>query len=177
MDPAISTVTQEDERDLVDVLLDAHVRGRLLLESALRMLESETDELIVIDVASAVHRFLTFTNPQHELDEEQMIFPALRAAGHPADVEPALAHMVEAHMVFDARRDELARRWEQVVKDPGCLRKERDDLFSATERLAHALEHHRHHEDVDIFPLIRKYVPAETQARIVAVLSRRDARP
>lgn len=176
MEPASATVTRK-EPDLVDVLLDAHVRGRVLLESALRMLESNADELVVVDVASTVHRYLTLTNPQHELDEEQMIFPALRAAGHPEEVEPALAHMVEAHMVFDARRDDLARRWEHVVKEPSCLRTERDDLFSATERLAHALERHRQHEDVDIFPLIRKYVPAETQARILAVLSRREARP
>jgi len=168
----------EAEQDLVAVLLDAHVRARAVLESGLRMLESETtDQLIVIDVAATVHRFLTFTNPQHELDEEQMIFPALRAAGHPEEVEPALAHIVEAHMVFDTRRDELAKRWERVTQEPGCLRKERDDLFTATEKLAHALDLHRRHEDADIFPLIRKYVPAETQARILAVLSRREARP
>jgi hemerythrin-like domain-containing protein len=179
-DRAMTTTGEQPraERDLVEVLLDAHVRGHALLASALGMLQSDTDELIAADIAASVHRFLTFTNPQHELDEEQMIFPALRAAGC-NEVRPALAQLVEAHMVFDARREELAKKWERVTREPACLHDEheRAELFEATQRLAEALERHRQHEDLEILPLIRKYVAAETQARILAVLSRREARP
>jgi iron-sulfur cluster repair protein YtfE (RIC family) len=167
---------QRTEQDLVGVLLDVHARGREILASAMHVLEAETGGEVAARVAATVHRFLTFTNPQHELDEEQMIFPALRAAGRPEEVAPALAHMVEAHVVFDARREELARRWDRVARDPACLRDERSELLAMTEKLGSALEQHRQHEDLVIFPLIRKLVPAETQARILAVLSRREAR-
>jgi iron-sulfur cluster repair protein YtfE (RIC family) len=173
------TATADDQRreeDLVGVLLDAHARGHGILESAVHMLETEVDDEVAAHVAATVHRFLTFTNPQHELDEEQMIFPALRAAGRQEEVAPALAHLVEAHMVFDARRDELAGRWERVARNPGCLRDDRSELLAMTEKLARALEQHRQHEDLVVFPLIRKYVPVATQARILAVLSRREAR-
>lgn len=164
------------QADLVDVLLDAHERSREILASAVRMLEMEMNDDVAAHIAAMVHRFLTFTNPQHELDEEQMIFPALRVAGPPDEVTPALADMVEAHVVFDARREEVARLWERVAREPSCLRHDRARLLAMTEKLARALERHRRHENLAILPLIRKYVPAETQARILAVLSRRESR-
>lgn len=170
----------DDERaepDLVGALLAAHAHARCVLESAVHMLEAtETEDDVAAQGAATVQRFLTFTNPQHELDEEQMIFPALRAAGPEELVGPVLANMVEAHVVFDARRQELAVRWERVTRNPACLREERAELLAMTQKLAAALDRHRQHEDLAIFPLIRRYVPAETQARILAVLSRREAR-
>lgn len=175
----MTAATLEDMRtepDLVDVLLAAHADSREIFASAVRMLEMEMDVDVAAHVATKVHRFLTFTNPQHELDEEQMIFPALRVAGPAEEVEPALANMVEAHVVFDARREELACLWERVARDPACLHDGRAKLLAMTEKLARALDRHRRHEDEEIFPLIRKYVPAETQARILAVLSRRESR-
>lgn len=166
------------EQDLVAALLGAHARARELLEAAVHVLEEpETDEEIAADIASTMHRFLTFTNPQHELDEEQMIFPALRATGRQEEVAPALEHMVEAHEIFDTQREHLATRWEEVARNRACLRDERAALLAMTETLAHALDQHRQHEDRAIFPLIRKYLPPETQSRILAVLSRREARP
>jgi len=169
--------SERAEPDLVGALLAAHARAKRVLDSAVRMLvKAETAGDAAADVAASVHRFLTFVNPQHELDEEQMIFPALRAAGPAEEVNLALAHMVEAHVVFDVQREALAVRWERVARDPGCLSVERAELLAMTEKLARALHRHREHEDVAIFPLIRKYVPVETQARILAVLSRREAR-
>jgi hemerythrin-like domain-containing protein len=173
-----TTGNDRAEQDLVAALLGAHARARELFDTAVHVLEApETDDEIAADIAATMHRFLTFTNPQHELDEEQMIFAALRAAGRQEEVAPALEHMVEAHQIFDVEREQLATRWQEVARDPACLRDERPTLLGMTETLADALAQHRQHEERRIFPLIRKYVPPETQSRILAVLSRREARP
>lgn len=173
------STTVDSERtpqDLVGALLDAHDRGRQILDSALRMLNADTDDDVAARVAATVHRFLTLTNMQHELDEEQLVFPALRASGPHDEVDAELTQVVDTHVVIDERRDELAARWERVARGPACLRSERAELLAATERLASGLERHQQHEERAIFPLVRKYVPAQTQAKILAVMSRRDAR-
>ncbi len=179
------TTTANDQRieqDLVAVLLDAHARGREILDTALQMLRSaDAEDDVAARIAANVHRFLTFTNLQHEMDEEQLVFPALRAnalraSGPHDEVDAALTQVIDTHVLFDARRDELAARWERVARAPACLRGERAELLAATGKLASALARHQRHEELAIFPLVQKYVPAETQAKILAVMSRREAR-
>jgi iron-sulfur cluster repair protein YtfE (RIC family) len=164
--------SERTQPDLVAALLDAHDRGRAILDSALRMLRAHGED--DARIAATVHRFLTFGSLQHELDEEQLVFPALRASGPQDEVEAALAHLVHDHVAFDARRDALAARWERVAQGAACPPGERSELLAATEKLASGLERHRQREELAIFPLVRTYIPAQTQAQILAVMSRRE---
>jgi hypothetical protein len=116
---------------------------------------------------------LTFTQPLHELDEEQRLLPALRAYGPSAEVAAALDYVVDEHIEFDALRDALALRWAHVADDPAALAPLRRDLAEMTQRLAHAVDRHAEHEELVVFPLVRRHVPPEVLARIASVMLRR----
>lgn len=162
------------EQDLVSVLLDAHACGRRILDAARRVLEEGATDDLVTRVATMVHSFVTLANPLHELDEEQRVFPALRAYGPKDEVDAALTYVVDEHIAFDDLRDRLAMRWAHVAETPACLGPLREDLLQMTEQLIHSLGRHAEHEELVIFPLVRKYVPVEVQAKILAVISNRE---
>lgn len=165
------------EQDLVSVLLDAHARGRAILADALRLLSDGSDDAVTARVATAVQRFVTLTNPRHELEEEQLVFPALRAYGPKDEVEAALRYVVDEHISFDELREKLALRWGHVADAPACLGPLRDQLSMMTKLLARVLGRHAEHEELVIFPLVRKYVPMSVQIKTLAVMSQRQVVP
>jgi hemerythrin-like domain-containing protein len=162
-----------EEGDVVAVLLDAHACGRRILAASLRTLVDENGEAFVVQVAGAIHRFVTFTSPLHELDEEQIVLPALRAYGPREEVELALEALVEEHVAFDALREGLARHWERLREAPSGLGALREDLLRITEQFARMHDRHAEHEERVIFPLVRRYVPREKQEQMLAVMMTR----
>ena len=162
------------EQDLVSVLVEAHACGRRILDAAQRVLEEDTADDLVMRVATAVHRFVTIADPLHELDEEQLVFPALRAHGPKDEVDAALKYVVDEHIAFDGLRDRLAVRWAEVANSRACLGPLREDLLKMTEQLIESLGRHTAREEHVIFPLVRKYVPVEVQAKMLAVISNRE---
>jgi iron-sulfur cluster repair protein YtfE (RIC family) len=172
----MTTATSEErtQHELGAVLLDAHSRGRAILESAVRRLREGASDDAAAGVAAPIHRFVTFINPLHELDEERMVVPALRAHGPKEEVDAALAHVVDEHVAFDALRDKLGVLWKRVMDAPASVHSQREELLVLTEDFARAHDRHMAHEEHVIFPLVQKYVPSDVQARILAVLSRRD---
>jgi hemerythrin-like domain-containing protein len=155
-----------DERaDAVSVLLDDHAYGRWVLAEAARVLKTGGSDDDVAQVAASLHRFLTFTQPRHELDEEQRVFPALRAYGPKDEVDAALDAAFEAHTAFDALREKLARRWARVEAAPASLRALRGELLPLTEEFERALRRHADHEELVIYPLVRRLVPKRALAR------------
>ena len=162
------------ERDVVSVLVEAHAYGRRILDAAVCILKEGTADDVVMRAATTVHRFLTIANPLHELDEEQMVFPALRAHGPKDKVDAALKYVVDEHIAFDDLRDKLAERWARVADTRACPGPLREDLLKMTEKLVQSLGRHTEHEELFIFPLVRKYVPVEVQAKMLAVISSRE---
>jgi hemerythrin-like domain-containing protein len=167
----VDRVIEED--DVVSVLLDAHACGRRILAASLRTLADENGEPFVVQFAGAIHRFVTFTSPLHELDEEQIVLPALRAYGPREEVETALSGVVEEHVAFDALRENLARHWERLREAPSGLGPLREDLLRITEQFVRMHDRHAEHEELVIFPLVRRYVPREKQEQMLAVMMTR----
>ena len=64
-----------------------------------------------------------------------------------------------------------------MAHGPACLGLLRPELLAMTDRFAGALHRHQEHEELVVFPLVRKHVPGEIQTRILAVMSRREAGP
>jgi iron-sulfur cluster repair protein YtfE (RIC family) len=159
-------------RDAVTLLLDDHVFARRLLADAVRVAREGAEDAKVARIGRAVHRFVTFTHPQHELDEEQRVFPALRAYGPKAEVDAALDDVVEEHIELDALRDRLALRWAHVADAPASLGPLRAELQELTEKLARAIGRHAEHEELVVYPLVRKYVPPAVLLRIARVMPR-----
>jgi hemerythrin-like domain-containing protein len=162
------------EPDLVSVLLDEHARARAVLAEALRLLSEGAEDDVTRRIATAVERFVTFTSPAHELDEEQNVFPALRAYGPKDEVNAALTELVDEHISFDELREKLALRWGHVADAPACLNVLQPELSTMTKRFARVLSQQAEHEELVIFPLVRKYVPLAVQVKTLAAMLRRE---
>jgi|CXWL01.1.fsa_nt_gi hemerythrin-like domain-containing protein len=172
MEASCAPVTAD--ADVVAVLLETHACGRRIVDAALRILEDGAADERVVPVAGTMHRFLAFTSPLHELDEEQTVFPALRACAPEREaVETALRHVIDEHMGFDELRETLARHWDEVERFPTRLEPLREDLLRMTEQFARMLERHAEREERLLFPLVRKYVPGDVQAQMLAVMRSR----
>jgi hemerythrin-like domain-containing protein len=167
-------MVDEPTGDVVAALLDAHARGREILQTGLNLLREGGDEETVARVAAALFHFVTFVSPLHEFNEEELVFPALRAYGPNDVVTAALTYVVGDHIDFDALREKLALRWGHVVEAPAELSPLRVDLLTLTEQFAHALDRHAEHEELVIFPLVRRHVPPETQAKMLVVMAQRE---
>lgn len=98
----------------------------------------------------------------------------MRAHGPKSEVDAALAYIVEEHMAHEGLREKLRLRWQHVADAPAAMAPLREELLSMTEQFAHVLNRHAQHEELVIFPLVRKHVPSDVRAAMVAVLSSRE---
>ena len=168
------TSVSPTEEDVVSLLLKTHDAGRSVLRAALRVLREGGEDEVIRYVAAAAVRFLTLVSLRHELDEEQIVIPALRAHGPRSEVEAALAYIFDDHMVHEGLREKLRLRWQHVADAAAALGPLREELLSMTEEFAHVLERHARHEELAVFPLVRKYVSPGVRAAMMAVLASRE---
>jgi iron-sulfur cluster repair protein YtfE (RIC family) len=162
------------EEDVASLLLKTHDAGRSVLSAALRILREGGEDEVIRYVAATVVRFMSLVSLRHELDEEQIVIPALRAHGPRSEVEAALAYIFDDHLVHEGLREQLRLRWQRVADAAAELGPVREELLSMTEQFAHVLERHARHEELVVFPLVRKYVSLGVRAAMMAVLASRE---
>jgi hemerythrin-like domain-containing protein len=164
---------QRNSGDLVDMLVDCHVRIRTFSALAVAVSErADTPVVEVADVCTRVERYFADALPLHVRDEEESVLPRLR--GRSPAVDAALARMHEQH---EMHVDLLGRL---LVSSAALRARPGDpDARSALHAVAHPLqsvfEPHLQAEEEIIFPAIRTLLSAEDQQAIIGELRARRA--
>lgn len=122
------------------------------------------------EAAAAVLRYFTQAAPHHHADEEQDLFPRLRAhrgePGCPAELDDWLARLAREHEGLGAAWGELAPRLERIAAGnaPAEL---------AAKVLVERYRAHYRFEDAQLLPLARRLLTARELAEIGAAMRRR----
>lgn len=157
--------------DLVDMLLECHVRIRTFAGLAVAVAErTDTPPLEVSAACLRVERYFAEALPLHVRDEEESVLPRLR--GRSPTVDAALESMHdqhELHVDLVARVLAASAALRSSPRDPAA----RASLLGVARPLRAVLEPHLVAEEEIIFPALRSLVPAPDQAAIVRELRAR----
>ncbi|HLV21337.1 MAG TPA: hemerythrin domain-containing protein [Polyangiaceae bacterium] len=160
-----------EAQDLVGLLLECHERIRRFTSIAQRVAERrDLPDPEVIDACERVDRYFRQALPLHVEDEEQSLLPRIR--GVQADLDRALATLQAQHASQEPLIEALLAALTSVRTAPGDAGA-RDALASIAGRLAEEFEAHLKLEETVVFPYVRRDLPAEAQAQIVAELRAR----
>lgn len=154
------------QADAVDLLLECHGRIRAFLAMATRLGEATAESAEAIsDAAVQVHRYFTLALPLHARDEEDSILPRLR--GRDPVVTLQLEAMVREHQEHERPLGRLIEACAEIGADPGRHPRLAGIVLQAAAELErHFLDHLAREEEV-IFPAVRRFLDAATDAVIV----------
>jgi hemerythrin-like domain-containing protein len=130
------------------------------------------------DLEASLKYFATAA-PRHTADEEESLFPRLRASGDPAAAEAlaSVARLEREHSEAERRHDavdRLLRRW----MAEGCLAAEAEaELITHVEALQATYRDHIAVEDCELFPAAARLLSAGQLADIGAEMAARRGLP
>ncbi|MBI4514804.1 MAG: hemerythrin domain-containing protein [Deltaproteobacteria bacterium] len=167
-----------DFNDPLGVLSDCHRRVEHFLQLLLTVTQQAQGGELAPDQRAALEaglRYFAEAAPKHTSDEEDSLFPRLRACRHP-EVRAALA-VVEslhadhlraepAHQVVD----ELGRRWLADGRLPADSVR---TLSETLRQLAATYQRHIAIEDTELFPLARRALDTAAVAELGQEMARR----
>lgn len=156
---------------LVDLLLECHGRIRNFVQLAKHVGQRrDVTASEVVDACRACERYFIEALPLHVADEELSVLPRLR--GLSPDVDDALATMHTQHREHEPLLCALLERLRAVREAP-----DEAELRARLAFVANALEEelgrHLKLEEEHLFPIIRRDMPEETQARVIDELRAR----
>lgn len=154
----------------LELLSDCHRR----VESFLRALIIVTDQARggaldarQLEALETALRYFREAAPRHTADEEESLFPRMRACGEPAREALARIDALEADHEKARHRHELTevlgRKW---LDTGGLSEDETRQLAAALSELQSMYERHIAIEDSEIFPLAAKVLAKETLAQV-----------
>ncbi|HET9783881.1 MAG TPA: hemerythrin domain-containing protein [Terriglobales bacterium] len=146
-----------DNSDAVDLLLGCHQRIRHFTAMALRLAAADAPRDQIGTAAGAVHRYYSVALPLHEADENQSVYPRLRAAlaasGSRLEADANQA-MLDQHVEIDKLVDILLPQWAGLAEHP-----ETAPATAATvEKLNVAWKEHLELEERVVFPALRAHL-------------------
>jgi len=162
------------------LLSDCHRRIEAFLDMMLRVLDGSQDARNPLapgerEALEAALRYFDVAAPRHTQDEEESLFPRMRASNDP-DAHAALDRMValEAdHRHADAQHaavKDLCRRWLDVGPLPEPDRQQLADLLR---ELRHLYTGHIALEDSELFPLAARVLDQRQLKEIGQEMARR----
>ena len=158
--------------DIVDLLLDCHVRIRRFTDIALRLGAARgAPPAEVAEAAAAVHRYLSEALPLHAQDEEESLLP--RLAGKDPDVDRALVEMHRQHEMHGPILDRVVTLCATLAATPERHGELADELAGAARALRDHFDGHLAPEEETIFPAIRRILGDEERAAMVRELRAR----
>jgi iron-sulfur cluster repair protein YtfE (RIC family) len=105
--------------------------------------------------AESVARYFAEALPQHVLDEDEALAPALLAAGASPEVRLALADMTDQHRVIEDMLVMMIPLWRTLAASPGLLA-QLSPALAAAQALRQSLEAHLRLEESVLFPAAEK---------------------
>ncbi|MGH9480592.1 MAG: hemerythrin domain-containing protein [Terriglobales bacterium] len=167
-----------DASDAVDLLQSCHQRIRHFTALAARLCRPDAPPELVAQAARAVHRYYCQALPLHEADENDSVYPRLRAlrgtraagalrpapgaAPPPAELAEANQAMVDQHLEIDRLIAELLPLWLAIAERP----EQAPASAALVERLQAAWDEHLTLEERVIFPAMRQCLHPEARAAI-----------
>lgn len=152
------------------LLTDCHRRIERFLAVLVRVARESNDRALSADAANAVEtakRYFAEAAPRHTADEEESLFPRMKAAAHArARSCEAIDRLESEHGeadVLHARVDALLAQWLSVQTLPGPDSRE---LLALLEKLQALYLAHIHVEDHEVFPLAAELLSDEDLARV-----------
>ena len=155
-----------DQSDPIDLLLSCHTRIRHFTAIAVKLTQPGAPAGEVRSAAGAVYRYYSQALPLHEADENESVYPRLKAALAGAGDEDPLAAanqaMVDQHRTIDRTVASLLPKWQAAAADASAV--------SATAAEAGELEDawrdHLALEERLIFPALRDRLSVEDRRGI-----------
>lgn len=146
-------MTEEVRRDVVEVLLEAHIETRHMLTMA-DSLSQGSATTATREIAAQISDYFEWLLPLHEADEDESLAPRLQGK-HPV-VDEALINMRRQHLALQGPLARLKLLCRQVANDTGRLHALRFELASAAEDLRARLKEHEAMEESIVFPALKR---------------------
>jgi hemerythrin-like domain-containing protein len=158
-----ATGVPQPEQDAVDMLLACHDRIRNFTGIAVRLADADgAGAAAIANAAEAVHRYYAVALPLHEADENDSVYPRLRARLTDAAERASVQSMVDQHGPIDEVIARLLPVWDELKSNPERLATHAASMRVDAERLQSLWTEHLALEEKIVFPLIRKrLVPEE----------------
>ncbi len=160
---------ESDFNDPLGLLSDCHRRIEQFLEVLIKICDKAAGAPMLPEEIVALRKSVDYFRnaaPKHTADEEDSLFPRLRAApeGQAAlDCMAALESDHDAASRDHQKVDSLAQRWlEMGILDSRELR----EMKQALERLSRTYARHIAIEDQELFPLAARALPADKLAEV-----------
>ncbi len=115
-------------------------------------------------VTAALHYFQE-SGPRHNADEEDSLFPRLRAA-HPEEALADLAHLEADHRQAEQLHQQVETIYRKWISDSALTGAQRQELLSATAELQRIYAAHIRLEESTVFPQAAQVLDASTIATI-----------
>ena len=167
---------QADFTDPLGMLSDCHRRIETFLAALLKLARErrggELDESDRASLKNALDYFRS-SGPRHTADEEDSLFPRMRACGEAADALRSLDALHQDHQVADrahAEVDALGARW---LADGRLSDRDAARMAELLESLATLYKRHIDIEDREVFPAAGRSLTPEHIASIGEEMARR----
>lgn len=142
-----------DQRDVVEVLLEAHVEMQQIISRA----ESLADGSATCgarDTAESISDYVEWMMPMHCADEDSSLAPRLKGRHHVVD--EALLQMARHHQALEAPLARLRLLCSMLSRDISRLHALRFELGAAASDLRARLTEHQAFEESAIFPALKR---------------------
>ncbi|MGH9393327.1 MAG: hemerythrin domain-containing protein [Terriglobales bacterium] len=154
-------LAQGGTQDAIELLLSCHQRIRHFTRLAVLLSQAPATAAEVAQAALAVHRYYSQALPLHEADENESVYPRLRAAAPPAELAAANQAMVDQHRALDANIARLLPLWTAIAAAPARAAEAR----AGAEQLQEAWDEHLELEERCVFPALREWLsPLDLEA-------------
>jgi hemerythrin-like domain-containing protein len=155
---AAASTTSEDA---ISLLLGCHQRIRHFTGVAQRLAESpEAPPDDRTAAAIAVLRYFTVALPLHEADENESVFPRLRAALPAGPLLEANSAMVEQHRALNAALAQLIPLWRRIEHEPAAQPTLTAALIENTQQMKGLWDVHLRLEEETVFPAMQQFLDA-----------------
>lgn len=167
-----SPVSANSQRDVVEMLLEAHVETRQVLAMA-ELLGASNAVPSTQETAARVSEHLESMIPLHCEDEDVSIERRLKGR-HPV-VDDALATMQRQHLALQGPLARLRLLCRQVARDVNRLHVLRFELAKAAADLRARLDEHTELEESIVFPALKRMLYVDELEDIAAEMLARRA--
>jgi hemerythrin-like domain-containing protein len=174
----IGKAIESDYTNPLGMLSDCHRR----IEGFLNLLVVVTDQMAGAKLGAEERqaletalRYFREAAPKHTRDEEESLFPRLRALQNPVAQAAfsTLDNLHEDHEIADLAHQEVEALCQQWLTDEALGKEDCDRLRDLLERLKRIYESHIAVEDTQVFPLAEKLLEASAIQAIAAEMAAR----
>lgn len=159
-------------RDVVEVLLEAHIEFRQQLAQADSLARGNATPC-ARETAELLSDYFEWMLPLHCADEDRSLAPRLKGR-HPV-LDDALRQMERQHVTFDAPLARLRLLCRMIARDVNRLHGLRFELAAAAEDVRACLTEHLALEESLIFPALKRVLYVDELESISAEMVERRA--